>query len=48
MAAGQTPGMSKVDLPEKLAVIKEHWSPRTIGDLNDYEIKVVKVQGALT
>ena len=40
--------MSKVNLAEKLALVKEHWSPRTIGALNDYEIKVVKVKGEFT
>lgn len=40
--------MSKINLAEKLATVREHWSPKTIGDLNDYELKVVKVQGEFT
>ena len=34
-----------VNLAEKLAQIAEHWSPRTVGQLNDLHIKVVKLQG---
>lgn len=40
--------MKKINLAEKLAIVQEHWSPKTIGDLNDYELKVVKVQGEFT
>ncbi|GAA2151785.1 cupin domain-containing protein [Kitasatospora kazusensis] len=35
----------KVNLRDKLALFTEHWSPKTVGRLNNYEIKVVKVQG---
>lgn len=34
-----------VDLAEKLNLFSEHWSPKTVARLNDYEIKVVKIQG---
>ena len=34
-----------VDLAEKLSLFSEHRSPKTIAQLNDYEIKVVKIQG---
>jgi mannose-6-phosphate isomerase-like protein (cupin superfamily) len=30
---------------QKLATFTEHWSPKIIGRLNDYELKIVKVQG---
>ena len=40
--------MSKVNLAEKLALVNEHWSPKTVGGMNDYEVKVVKVQGEFT
>lgn len=36
---------SVVNLADKLAQIAEHWSPRTVGQLNDLHIKVVKLQG---
>lgn len=34
-----------VDLGAKLSQFTDHWSPKVIARLNDYEIKVVKVQG---
>lgn len=34
-----------VDLTEKLSLFSEHWSPKVVARLNDYEIKVVKVKG---
>jgi mannose-6-phosphate isomerase-like protein (cupin superfamily) len=35
----------KIDLAEKLAQFSDHWAPRTVAQLNDYDIMVVKVQG---
>ena len=40
--------MSKVNLADKLALVQEHWSPKTVGEMNDYELKVVKVRGEFT
>lgn len=34
-----------VDIGEKLSRFSEHWSPKVVAQLNDYEIKVVKLQG---
>lgn len=34
-----------VDLAEKLSLFSEHWSPKVVARLNDYEVKVVKLQG---
>lgn len=34
-----------VDLTERLSRFAEPWSPKVVATLNDYEIKVVKVQG---
>lgn len=34
-----------IDVADKLSAFSEHWSPKVISRLNDYEIKVVKVQG---
>ena len=33
------------NLTQLLSRFDEHWSPKKIADLNDYEIKLVKVQG---
>src|SRR5262245_17532089 len=35
----------KINLAEKLATSSEHWSPRTVTQLNDYDVMVVKVKG---
>ena len=34
-----------VDLAQKLSLVTDHWSPKVVARLNDYEVKVVKVQG---
>jgi mannose-6-phosphate isomerase-like protein (cupin superfamily) len=35
----------KVNLAEKLAEFTEQWAPRTVAQLNDFDIMVVKVRG---
>jgi mannose-6-phosphate isomerase-like protein (cupin superfamily) len=35
----------KLNLAEKLAQFSEHWAPRTVAQLNAYDIMVVKVRG---
>jgi mannose-6-phosphate isomerase-like protein (cupin superfamily) len=37
--------MEKVNLTEKFALIKEHWRPKIVGELNNQEIKLVKIKG---
>ncbi len=41
--------MARPDMPvnvaEKLSKITEHWSPKTILEVNGYEMKAVKVKG---
>ncbi|MBD8871050.1 cupin domain-containing protein [Nocardioides donggukensis] len=34
-----------VDLAERLSLFSDLWSPKVVARMNDYEIKVVKVQG---
>jgi mannose-6-phosphate isomerase-like protein (cupin superfamily) len=34
-----------INLVEKLGQFSEHWAPRIVTQLNDYDIMVVKVQG---
>ena len=36
---------NKINLSEKLAQFGDHWAPRTVAQLNDYDIMVVKVRG---
>lgn len=34
-----------VDLTEKFDTFSEHWSPKLVAHLNDYEVKLVKAEG---
>jgi mannose-6-phosphate isomerase-like protein (cupin superfamily) len=36
---------SKINLDQKLALFTDHWAPRIIAQLNDYHLKIAKVQG---
>jgi len=36
--------MGKINLNEKLSQFSEYWSPKTIAQLNQYDIMVVKVK----
>ena len=35
----------KVNLQEKLGRFHDHWNPKVVADLNDSQVKLVKVQG---
>lgn len=37
--------MNKVNLLEKFALFQDQFSPKVVGDLNDHQVKVVKLQG---
>lgn len=37
--------MNKVNLLEKFALFTEPFQPKIVGDLNDHQVKVVKLQG---
>ena len=37
--------MLPINLAEKLATFTEHWSPRVVAELNDYQFKLLKLQG---
>lgn len=37
--------MTVVDIRQKLALFSEHWSPKVVARLNDYEVKLVKLKG---
>jgi mannose-6-phosphate isomerase-like protein (cupin superfamily) len=36
---------SPVTLSDKLAKLKDQWQPRVVAELNDYQFKVVKIEG---
>ncbi len=37
--------MEKVNIDEKLALFKDHWNPRIVGELNGQHVKLVKFNG---
>jgi len=39
------PAIEKVSLAEKFSRFSEHWSPKIIGQVNDFHVKAVKFQG---
>ena len=34
-----------VDIAERLSLFSEHWSPKVVARLNDYDVKLVKIKG---
>ena len=40
--------MQKINLKEKFHKISEQWSPKVIGEMNDYQFKLVKIQNEFT
>ena len=37
-----------INFQAKLNLISEHWSPKVIAEMNDYQFKLVKIQGEFT
>ncbi|HIB41949.1 MAG: cupin [Methanobacteriota archaeon] len=37
--------MEKINLREKLSKFSDHWSPKVIAEMNDYQFKLVKIKG---
>ena len=37
--------MSKVNFAEKLSKFSEQWTPKVIAEMNDYQFKLVKIEG---
>ena len=37
--------MDKINFSEKLAKFSDHWSPKVIAEMNDYQFKLVKLEG---
>lgn len=40
-----TSAIEKVNLAEKLIRFSDHWSPKIVGELNDSQVKLVKLKG---
>lgn len=39
---------SAINLSQKFSKFTEHWSPKVIAEMNDYQIKLVKLHGEFT
>ena len=37
--------MAAINLAEKLTRFNDHWSPRVVAEKNDYQLKLVKIEG---
>ena len=37
--------MTVINLNEKFSLFSDHWSPKVIAEMNDYQFKLVKVKG---
>ena len=37
-----------INLMEKLSLFSDHWSPKDIAEMNDYQFKLVKLKGEFT
>jgi len=40
--------MDAVNIAAMLTRFSEHWAPKKIAELNDYDVKIVKIQGDFT
>jgi mannose-6-phosphate isomerase-like protein (cupin superfamily) len=41
-------GPNPINLGAVLSTVQEPWSPRTVGTVNDYDVRVVRTQGEFT
>jgi mannose-6-phosphate isomerase-like protein (cupin superfamily) len=37
--------IEKVNLAQKLSMFQEYWSPKLVGEVNDFAVKIVKLKG---
>lgn len=37
--------LQALNLAQKAALIEQHWSPRVVAEMNDYQFKVVRIEG---
>jgi mannose-6-phosphate isomerase-like protein (cupin superfamily) len=45
MSPTTTRSYQAINLVEKIGMIGEQWSPRVVAELNDYQFKVVRIEG---
>lgn len=44
-APAQRGQLKTIDLLDKISQIDDHWQPRVVAEMNDYQFKVVKILG---
>ena len=44
LKSNKSRSIKKINLEEKFSRFSEHWQPKVIANLNDYEIKLVKLK----
>lgn len=37
--------MEKINLQQKFALFSEHWTPKIVGEMNEFAVKIVKIKG---
>ena len=37
--------MDKINLADKFATFTDHWSPKIVGSVDDYDVKIVRIEG---
>ena len=37
--------LEKVNVAQKFSLFDEHWNPKIVGDVNDFHVKLAKIQG---
>jgi mannose-6-phosphate isomerase-like protein (cupin superfamily) len=42
---GKMEQIEKVNINQKLALFNEHWHPKIVGEINDFYVKLVKLEG---
>lgn len=45
---GERMKFESISFAEKLSKFSEHWSPKIIAEMNDYQFRLVKIQGHFT
>jgi mannose-6-phosphate isomerase-like protein (cupin superfamily) len=45
MASGSVKGGEVINFSRKFDLLSEQWSPRVVAELNDYQFKVVRIEG---
>jgi mannose-6-phosphate isomerase-like protein (cupin superfamily) len=37
--------MEKINVRDKFGLFSDHWTPKVIAEMNDYQFKLVKIEG---